>query len=166
MNKTLLVFDMDGTIADLYSCENWLADLQAFNPRPYIKAKPLHDMKILKETLIQLKRYGYEVAVTTWLSMDTNSEYDKQVRKAKKEWLDSFDFPYDELHMVKYGTCKRYVTNPLRGNNTTTPLTQLLIDDNQKVLKDWGKWYKQSIDATNQNLLDELTKLLQKEMQK
>ena len=33
-NKTL-VFDMDGTIANLYAVENWLEDLRSENPRPY-----------------------------------------------------------------------------------------------------------------------------------
>ena len=43
MNRTL-VFDMDGTIANLYGVENWLEDLRSFNPRPYIVAEPMYDM--------------------------------------------------------------------------------------------------------------------------
>jgi len=34
-------FDMDGTIADLYGCENWLEDILAERVNPYERAKPL-----------------------------------------------------------------------------------------------------------------------------
>ena len=30
-----IVFDMDGTIADLYGVENWLPKLRAYDPTPY-----------------------------------------------------------------------------------------------------------------------------------
>ena len=49
--KKVIVFDMDGTIADLYGVTNWLADLRNFNPRPYAEALPLCDMAKLKEVL-------------------------------------------------------------------------------------------------------------------
>jgi len=36
-----IYFDMDGTIADFYSVENWLEDLRMENVAPYILAKPM-----------------------------------------------------------------------------------------------------------------------------
>ena len=53
--QKILVFDMDGTIADLYGVENWLSLLRAENPLPYEIAKPLYDMDELEQILIQLK---------------------------------------------------------------------------------------------------------------
>ena len=49
--RKVIVFDMDGTIADFYGVEGWLDDLYASNPRPYEIAKPLVDMTILNKLL-------------------------------------------------------------------------------------------------------------------
>ena len=54
----VIVFDMDGTIADLYGVDGWLKDLRAENPRPYEVAKPLYDMNISHIFLLFLKVWG------------------------------------------------------------------------------------------------------------
>ena len=148
MNK-VLVFDMDGTIADLYGVEGWLDYLMAEDARPYTTARPLYDMFAMMEVLNELKNDGWRVVVTTWLAKDATKEYDKAVRKAKLEWLDRFGFPYDELHMIKYGTTKANCTRKLGGH-------QILIDDNAKVRKGWK--LGPTFDA-NQNVYDFLKNL-------
>ena len=57
MRKTL-VFDMDGTIADLYGVNGWLENLREENARPYIEAKPLYDMDVLASILGLLRLKG------------------------------------------------------------------------------------------------------------
>ena len=99
MNK-MLVFDMDGTIADLYGVDGWLDDLRAERTRPYDEAKPMYDMWLLMERLMVLKNNGWRVCVTTWLAKDSTKAYDNKVRTAKKEWLERHNFPYDEIHLV------------------------------------------------------------------
>ena len=149
MTKTL-VFDMDGTIADLYGVENWLADLRAENPRPYVEAKPLYNMDILNSLLKLLKAEGWGVVVTTWLAKDSTKEYDRLVREAKLAWLEKYNFPYDEMHLVKYGTTKANCTRKKGG-------LQILVDDNEKVRAGWN--LGTTINA-NENILAELVKLL------
>lgn len=149
MTKTL-VFDMDGTIADLYGVENWLADLRAENPRPYVEAKPLYNMDILNSLLKLLKAEGWGVVVTTWLAKDSTKEYDRLVREAKLAWLEKYNFPYDEIHLVKYGTTKANCTRKKGG-------LQILVDDNEKVRAGWN--LGTTINA-NENILAELVKLL------
>ena len=149
MTKTL-VFDMDGTIADLYGVENWLADLRAENPRPYVEAKPLYNMDILNSLLKLLKAEGWGVVVTTWLAKDSTKEYDRLVREAKLAWLEKYNFPYDEIHLVKYGTTKANCTRKKGG-------LQILVDDNEKVRAVWN--LGTTINA-NENILAELVKLL------
>ena len=126
----VLVFDMDGTIANLYGVDGWLDYLMAEDARPYTEARPFYDMFAMMEVLNELKNDGWRVVVTTWLAKNATKEYDKAVRKAKLEWLERFGFPYDELHMVKYGTTKADCTRKLGGH-------QILIDDNAKVRKGW-----------------------------
>jgi len=149
MTKTL-VFDMDGTIADLYGVNGWLADLRAENPRPYVEAKPLYNMDILNSLLKLLKAEGWEVVVTTWLAKDSSKDYDRLVREAKLAWLEKYNFPYDEIHLVKYGTTKANCTRKKGG-------LQILVDDNEKVRAGWN--LGTTINA-NENILAELVKLL------
>ena len=150
MVEKMLVFDMDGTIADLYSVENWLPDLRNENPRPYIMAKPMYDMDTLACILDLLKAKGWKIAVTTWLSKDSSKNYDDVVRVAKKDWLARYNFPYDEIHLVKYGTTKATCTR-------NKAKYQILIDDNAKVRKGWT--LGATIDA-NENILEKLVDLL------
>ena len=146
----VLVFDMDGTIANLYGVENWLIDLRAYNPRPYEVATPMYDMDLLNSLLKVLKEQGWTIAVTSWLSMDSTAEYDKAVRKAKREWLERYNFPFDEIHLVKYGTTKANCTRHLGGY-------QILVDDNEKVRQGWS--LGDTINA-NENIIDKLVELL------
>ena len=150
----VLVFDMDGTIADLYGVKGWLEDLRAYNPRPYVKAKPLYDMDALNGILNALKEQGWTIAVTTWLAKDSTRAYDNEVRKAKLEWLEKYDFPYDEIHLVKYGTTKANCTRKLG-------LGQILVDDNEKVRKGWK--LGDTINAQN-DIMYELAQILYNEM--
>lgn len=149
MNRTL-VFDMDGTIANLYGVENWLEDLRNFNPRPYEVAKPMYDMDTLNVILEMLKGQGWRIVVTSWLSMDTTREYDRLVEKAKREWLARYEFPFDEIHIVSYGTLKASCTRNLGGY-------QILIDDNREVRESWN--LGGTINA-NENILEKLIELL------
>lgn len=129
MNK-MLVFDMDGTIADLYGVKNWLFDLESENTRPYEIANPLYEVEELNSLLNMAKARGWKVVVTTWLAKGGSKEYNKAVTKAKKDWLEKYDFPYDEIHCVKYGSTKANCTRKAGG-------FQILIDDNKKVRRGW-----------------------------
>ena len=149
MNK-ILVFDMDGTIADLYGVPGWLDMIRNENPEPYITAKPLYDVDSLNGILEFLKFDGWKIVVTSWLAKNSTREYDKKVRTAKIEWLNKIGFPYDEIHIVKYGTTKANCTRKLKG-------IQILIDDNEKIRKGWT--LGQTIDA-NKNILKELAGLV------
>lgn len=154
MNK-VLVFDMDGTIADLYGVENWLADLRTENPRPYVIANPMYDMDTLANILEMLKTFGWEIVVTTWLAKESTKDYDEVVRVAKKDWLSRYHFPYDEIHLVKYGTTKANCTRKKGGY-------QILIDDNEKIRNGWT--LGSTINA-NENILEKLVDLLLTELE-
>ena len=64
MEMKTLVFDMDGTIADLYGVKNWLHDLRMESVRPYTQAKPIYDMELLNDILLMLKACGWRAAIT------------------------------------------------------------------------------------------------------
>ena len=129
MTKTL-VFDMDGTIADLYAVTDWLENIMAENVRPYAIAEPMYNMNKLVNVINRLKENGWRVAIVSWTSKHGSKEYNKAVRKVKKEWLDRYNFPYDELHVIKYGTPKSYCMKKTGG-------FQILFDDEEPNRKAW-----------------------------
>jgi hypothetical protein len=153
MNK-ILVFDMDGTIANLYGVENWLEMLRAENEEPYRVAEPLYNMEVLANILQLLKMCGWRVAVTSWLAKNSTKEYDEKVRNAKREWLERYQFPFDEIHLVKYGTTKANCTRRYGG-------FQILVDDNEAVRNGWR--LGSTIDA-NENIITQLVNLLSEEL--
>lgn len=150
MAEKILVFDMDGTIADFYGVNGWLEYLNENNPTPYIIAEPLYDMVVLTSVLNILKTKGWKIVVTSWLSKDSTKEFDREVRQAKREWLKEYNFPFDEIHLVKYGTTKANCTRKLGGY-------QILVDDNEQVRNGWN--LGATINA-NENILDKLIDLL------
>ena len=149
MNKTL-VFDMDGTLANFYGVDGWLNDLKNENTRPYDIAEPLYDMVILNEILNVLRAMGWRIVITTWLAKGATTDFDRAVRKAKIEWLKKYNFEYDEIHLVKYGTTKANCTRKIGGY-------QILVDDNAKIRQGWT--LGDTIDA-NKNILEKLADLV------
>lgn len=148
MNRTI-VFDMDGTIADFYGVENWLIEIRNESTKPYEIAEPLYNIETLNTILELLKMSGWRIVVTSWLAKDSTKEYKEKVRKAKLEWLKKYDFPFDEIHLVQYGTTKANCTRRLGG-------FQILVDDNEKVRKGWT--LGDTINA-NENILEKLINL-------
>jgi len=150
MNKTL-VFDMDGTLANFYGVDGWLEDIRNENTRPYDIAKPLYDMEVLNAILDLLKAQGWKIAITTWLAKGSTKAFDDMVRASKIAWLQKYNFSYDEIHLVRYGTTKANCTRKNGG-------VQILVDDNEKIRKGWH--LGATIDA-NKNIIDELINLLE-----
>ena len=128
-------FDMDGTIADLYSNPNWLPLLRAFDPTPYATAKPLLRLNVLARKLNELQKQGYELAVISWLSKESNPAYDEAVTATKMAWLAEHlpSVKWDRITIVPYGTPKEnYCNNPL----------DILFDDEERNRNNWtGRAY-------------------------
>ena len=104
-----IYFDMDGTLADFYSVEGWLANLQAKQTRPYREAKALVNMKKLGKILNELQNAGYHIGIISWLSKCGNEDYDKRVTETKKAWLKKHlsSVNWNEIEIVPYGTPKQ-----------------------------------------------------------
>lgn len=147
----MICFDMDGTIADLYAVPDWLDKLRAGDASPYAEAAPMYDMKALREVLLKLADKGYEIRIISWLSKDSTEEYKTAVRKAKREWLEKYNFPADKYHFIAYGRTKADCIRRIAD------APAVLIDDNKKVRDGWH--LGESIDPTKVNLLEVLSAL-------
>ena len=128
-----ILFDMDGTIADLYAVENWLPKLRAYDPSPYAEAKPLLRLCSLAKVLNRRSREGISIGIISWLSKDPDPEYGKAVAKAKCIWLAKHlpSVKWDEIVIVPYGTSKSKAVN-LQPHD-------VLFDDEENKIIDWEK---------------------------
>lgn len=147
----MICFDMDGTVADLYSVGGWLADLRSENPRPYREAEPMWNMSELREVLVSL---NIEIRIVTWLSKDSSEEYKNEVRQAKREWLDRYDFPYSHFHGVRYGATKADSVRKYLADGETA----ILIDDNAKIREGWT--LGEAIDPTSVDIIEYLREIV------
>lgn len=154
MKTKMVVFDMDGTIADLYAVPNWLQMLRAEDPTPYAVAEPMWEMEKLADVLNALRVNGIEIRVVTWLSKDSTEEYKDLVRQAKLEWLEEMGFPFDNFHGVQYGATKANSVRRYLAEDETA----ILFDDNEKVRKGWT--LGETVDPTTTNIIEFLENLL------
>ena len=154
MKTKMVVFDMDGTIADLYAVPNWLQMLRAEDPTPYAVAEPMWEMEKLADVLNALRVNGIEIRVVTWLSKDSTEEYKDLVRQAKLEWLEEMGFPFDNFHGVQYGATKANSVRKYLAEDETA----ILFDDNAKVRKGWT--LGETVDPTTTNIIEFLENLL------
>ena len=151
MKKPILYFDMDGTITDLYSFNNWLDYLQKELVKPYRNAAPLVDTKRANSLMRYLRMRGYQFSIITWCSMNSSAEYERRTKRAKADWLHAW-FPgiFFENKMVPYGVPKHSLVDA-KGN--------YLFDDNAEVGKAWeaagGIW----VNAKEKNIVDVLEEL-------
>ena len=131
MTKTVTInFDMDGTIANLYGVENWLDYLIAKNSFPYENAQPMLRFSALARRLNILQKKGYQIAIISWLSKDSDENYDKAVTQAKIKWLAKHlpSVHWDRITIVPYGTPKE---------NYCDNSSDILFDDEQKNRDNW-----------------------------
>ena len=129
--KTAVYLDMDGTIADLYGVEGWLADLEAKRTRPYDEALVMHNMSALAKAIHKAQANGVKVGIISWLSKTATEDYNCAVTKAKRKWLKKHlkSVAFDEIHIVPYGTPKSTVA---RHNG-------ILFDDEERNRLEWSR---------------------------
>ena len=128
MEKVVIWFDMDGTIADLYGVENWLEKLRNSDATPYEEARPLLNLSGLARILNRLQRQGYKIGIVSWLSKTGSLEYNEAVIEAKQTWLKIHlkSVHFDYIDIIEYGTPKE------DGRNG------ILFDDEERNRKNWN----------------------------
>ena len=141
-----IYFDMDGTIADLYSVDGWLDSLIAEDTKPYADAEPMVNCAEFCKCASALIALGYTLGVISWGSKNGSKDYTKRVKRTKVEWLRKhFGDVFSEIHVVKYGTPKYSVAKDKSG---------ILFDDEEQNRVAWqGQAY------THDELMDKLREM-------
>ena len=126
-----IFFDMDGTIVNLYSVDNWLPMLRAENEKPYLNAEPLVNMNVFARLLNKLQKKGYKIGIISWLAKHSTADYDEKVTIAKQKWLKKHlkSVNWNEINIVRYGYNK---SNFLHNEY------DILFDDEENNRKEWN----------------------------
>lgn len=152
MNR--LIFDMDGTIAALYNVKNWLPKLRAEDTSPYAEAAPMWDMEMLSTILKNLS--GWEVVIVSWGSKNATPHFDEEVKKAKIDWLNQYNFPVlkRNIHVVPYGT-------PKQRYKAKKNYQSILIDDNEEIREKFRSYKNCSaVDPANTDIIQFVASLV------
>ncbi len=123
-----IYFDMDGTIANLYSVDGWLEYLINRDTTPYEVAQPMVNFSTLARLLHKLQRNGYTIGIISWTAKNSTEEYNERVAQAKRQWLAKHlpSVSFDEIHIVEYGTPKSTCGNGI------------LFDDEERNRLEWN----------------------------
>lgn len=104
-------WDMDGTIANLYTVNDWLPKLRSEDPSPYAEAEVMWNMSQLARLMNQVQVMGYKLGIISWTSKGGSASYNEAVKQAKLEWLKQHltSVNWDRVYVVSYGTPKSIV---------------------------------------------------------
>ena len=124
------VFDMDGTLFDLYGVDNWLPQLRAEDTSPYLAAKPMINFSLLARYLNRIQREGHKIMIVSWTSKESSPEYHSQVAWAKFKSLRRHlpSVHWDTIIFANYGTEKSTLVKDSKA---------FLFDDDEGVRTNW-----------------------------
>lgn len=147
--KLKILFDLDGTVADLYGRDDWLEKLRAEVPI-YEELEPLVDMVELTTIAEKLIENGVEFGVVTWLSMGASENYEFITAMEKFRWCQKY-MPYiSEFEAQPYGTPKQTNYHHCKC---------ILIDDNAEVRQSFETPHRRKTFDANEDICEFLTKL-------
>jgi hypothetical protein len=147
-----IYFDMDGTIANLYGFNDWLPLLRAENTSPYENCEPFPYIQEIIDAVKLAINSGYNVGVITWGSIAASAEYNNLTNTAKRKWLKKIGFPFNknDYHFLPYGVPKHSI-----GDDS-----DILIDDNSEVCKDWHNVGREYIKADEENISERIKQII------
>ena len=147
--KLKILFDLDGSVANLYGHDDWLGKLRAEVPI-YEELEPLVDMAELTTIAKKLIDKGVEFGVVTWLAMGASEEYEFITSMEKFRWCKKY-MPYiTEFEAQPYGTPKQTNYHHCKC---------ILIDDNAEVRQAFETPHRRKTFDANNDIIAFLTNL-------
>lgn len=122
-------FDMDGTIADFYSVENWLDKILNNDTSPYADAAPMYDMTEISTLINHIKEKGYDIGIISYVSKKADAEMCINTAEVKRDWIKNY-FPFVRNEMV-------HIARHSVPKNRFGKKGDILVDDELKNRLDW-----------------------------
>ena len=125
-----IYFDLDGTLADFYSVDNWLQKILENDSSPYREARPLHNFSYLAKLMHKCQEKGIEFSIISWGSKNSTENFLSAVADEKRKWLKTHlpSVNFSQIIIVPYGTPKE---------NYKNSHFDILFDDEQANRKNW-----------------------------
>lgn len=125
-----IYFDLDGTLADFYSVDNWLTKILKNDSSPYREARPLHNFSQLAKLMHKCQEKGIEFSVISWGSKNSTENFLSAIADEKRKWLQTHlpSVNFSQIIIVPYGTPKE---------NYKNSHFDILFDDEQANRKNW-----------------------------
>lgn len=127
-----LIFDMDGTLFDLYGKEDWLESIQNERLGLFEDLEAFDYVSKIIRPLKDLKAKGVQLGVCTWTPKGTSKNYCEVVKKEKVESLKKAGLFYlmDFVVCIPYGEDKADSVKKFRRSGSNI---EILFDDNKEV---------------------------------
>ena len=125
-----ITMDLDGTVYDLYSVENWLEKLRSEDSSVFSEGDFIGDYNRFKTVCEKLVAMGVQFEVITWLPMQASPEYELECTEVKREWVKKFMPFVTEFTAQSYGIPKQ---NAIKKRAKT----MYLLDDNKEICEMW-----------------------------
>ena len=145
----IILFDLDGTLGNLYGRKNWLEELKSEIPI-YEDLEPLVNMEELNSIAYKLKSIGVQFGVVTWLAMGASEEYEFITSMEKYRWCKKHIPFITEFECQPYGTPKQTNYHHCKC---------ILIDDNAEVRQAFETPHRRKTFDANKDICEFLTKL-------
>lgn len=125
-----IYFDLDGTLADFYSVDNWLQKILENDSSPYREARPLYNFSYLAKLIHKCQKKGIEFSIISWGSKNSTENFLTAVADEKRQWLKTHlpSVNFSQIIIVPYGTPKE---------NYKNSRFDILFDDEQANRKNW-----------------------------
>lgn len=125
-----IYFDLDGTLADFYSVDNWLQRILENDSSPYREARPLYNFSYLAKLIHKCQKKGIEFSIISWGSKNSTENFLTAVADEKRQWLKTHlpSVNFSQIIIVPYGTPKE---------NYKNSRFDILFDDEQANRKNW-----------------------------
>ena len=125
-----IYFDLDGTLADFYSVDNWLQKILENDSSPYREARPLYNFSYLAKLIHKCQTKGIEFSIISWGSKNSTENFLTAVADEKRQWLKTHlpSVNFSQIIIVPYGTPKE---------NYKNSHFDILFDDEQANRKNW-----------------------------
>ena len=147
--KLKILFDLDGTLGNLFGRKDWLEKLKNEEPI-YEELEPLVDMEELNIIANKLKSVGVEFGVVTWLAMGASEEYEFITSMEKYRWCKKYIPFITEFECQPYGTPKQTNYHHCKC---------ILIDDNAEVRQAFETPHRRKTFDANKDICEFRTKL-------
>lgn len=152
-----IIFDLDGTLYDLYNVPDWEKKLRQEKENVFLEGKTFLNDDFY-EIVEELLKIGFHFDVATWLPMFASPQYEEKCKREKEQWIKKNLKFVENIYIDTYGVPKQEMIKKKSS-------LMILIDDNLKVCEQWKSKKQRQYKNVKDNLIEILEEILWEHME-